>query len=80
MLHIIWGGRRDYLEVDMTPIVGMPSSFAVYPRILLAWSSIKSCQNFYASYKGVEESEEHYSQRNLSKDLKVCRLVKFLIW
>ena len=37
-LHIIWDGRRDHLEGDMAPLVGMPSSLVGEAKGSLEWS------------------------------------------
>ena len=39
-LHMIWAGIRDHMVGDMTPRVGMPSSFVGEARVSLEWSSI----------------------------------------
>ena len=40
LLHMIWAGRSDHLEGDITPIAGMNLSSVVYLRVLLVWYSI----------------------------------------
>ena len=38
---MIWSGRRDNMEGDMTPLLGMPLSLVGYLRSLLVWYSIQ---------------------------------------
>ena len=38
---MIRAGRRDNMEGDITPLVGMPSSLVVYLGAILVWSSIE---------------------------------------
>ena len=78
---MIWAGRRDRLEGDMNPLVGMPSSSVGYLMSLLVWSSIQSpAEILMIQIRGEKKQSNMIAQRNLRGALKVCSLLQLLRW
>ena len=78
---MIWSGRRYHMVGDMNPIAGITLSFAVYIRVLLVCLYIKRPpKSVMLRIRGKKKQNNPSSQRTPRGDLKVWRLIKFVIW
>ena len=68
---MIWADKRDHLELDMTPLSGMPSSLVGYIRALLVWFSIQTTSKFVMmQIRGENNRRNRSYQRSLRGALK----------
>ena len=73
---MISDGRRDHMEVDMTPLAGMTSSSVIYLRVLLLQSSIQSpSKSVMLQITGEKKQRNMIAQITLRGALKVWKLV-----
>ena len=75
---MIWAGRRDHLEVDMTPLMGMPSSLVRYIRVLLVCLYNQSpAKHLLLKIREYNMQNSMSAQRNLTEAIKVWSLIQF---
>ena len=78
---MVWDGRRDHTEGDMTPLAVMPSLRIGYLRQLLVCPSIQSPVESVMLFMRREKNQSNMSaQITLREDLKVWSLVQLRIW
>ena len=75
---MICGGIRDHLEGDTTPLAGISSSPARYPRMLLVFFYIKiPAKSIMLWIIGYKRYKKMRSQRTSRGVIKVWRQIKF---